>query len=308
MPQPRSPLFAIAAPVRGEAPYLLEWIAYHRALGIEAFLLADNGGTDGTSQLLKELADADLVQRFDWSDRKRFQMEFYGQALEQAKQRSVTGLFFIDVDEFLRPYPAGTQSGEFSRADAASHRHVIAEIARRWLSDPGIGAVALNWAIYGSSGRTEPGDGLVIERFRRRALQTFPVNRHAKAFVRVTACAGPADNPHAVLLRAGRYTDSRGDDVVWDTTTGFAAGITAKVIWDVLRVDHFIVKSRQEFAAKSARGTLGPAEPDWDRYFDLHNRNDVEDPVLPELIDRTKTELAKIASRLDPFSRGLASN
>ncbi len=221
-----------------------------------------------------------MIQRFDWSDRQRFQMEFYGQALEAAKQQSVAGLFFIDVDEFLRPYPAGTKSGELSRADAASHRPVIADIARRWLSDPGIGAVALNSAVYGSSGRAEPGNGLVIERFGRRALPTFRINRHTKTFVRVAACAGPAENPHAVLLRTGRYTNSRGDDVVWDTVTGPKTGITAKVIWDVLRVDHFIVKSRQEFAAKSARGTLGPAEPDWDQYFDLHNRNDAEDPGL----------------------------
>jgi hypothetical protein len=37
-------VLAIAAPVRCEAPYLIEWIAYHRALGIKLLLLGDNGG------------------------------------------------------------------------------------------------------------------------------------------------------------------------------------------------------------------------------------------------------------------------
>jgi len=32
--------------VREEAGYLLEWIAYHRVLGVKIFLLADNGGSD----------------------------------------------------------------------------------------------------------------------------------------------------------------------------------------------------------------------------------------------------------------------
>jgi hypothetical protein len=54
-----TPILAIAAPVRGEAPYLLEWIAYHRVLGIKAFLLGDNTGDDDpTSALLQALCSA----------------------------------------------------------------------------------------------------------------------------------------------------------------------------------------------------------------------------------------------------------
>jgi hypothetical protein len=48
----------------------------------------------------------------------------------------------------------------------------------------------LNWAaIYGSSNRVAPGEGLVIERFTHRAAQDFQINHHAKAFVKPTACA-----------------------------------------------------------------------------------------------------------------------
>jgi hypothetical protein len=63
----KPPVLAIAAPVRGEAPYLLEWIAYHRVLGIRAFLLADNGGDDdkATSKLLQVLHDRQIIFRFD---------------------------------------------------------------------------------------------------------------------------------------------------------------------------------------------------------------------------------------------------
>ena len=81
---------------------MLEWIAYHRVLGIETFLLADNGGSDGTSQLLKELEDTGLILRFDWHDQRNFQLAFYHQALDAARPM-VDGLFLIDADEFLRP-------------------------------------------------------------------------------------------------------------------------------------------------------------------------------------------------------------
>ena len=285
------PTLAIAAPVREEARYLLEWIAYHRVLGVNTFLLGDNGGSDDTSQLLRELEDAGVILRFDWHDQGNFQLAFYHQALE-AVRPMVEGLFFIDVDEFLRP-DASWFGQNLATADDPVDP-VVSVIAQAWLSDPTISAVALNWAIYGSSGRAEPGDGLVIERFTARAPQEFAVNCHAKAFVRVASCEGPTDNPHAMLLRWGRYVNPWGEDVVWDTSYGFKRGITAKVIWDVLRVDHFAVKSSNEFAVKQARRNLLRAEQEWDQYFIRHDRNDVEDPVPSELVDRTKDEMKTV--------------
>lgn len=297
MPTSRLPVLAITAPVRGEATYLLEWIAYHRVLGVQRFLLADNGGSDGTSVLLAKLERAGLILRFDWRDRRDFQLVFYRQALEAARD-VVDGMFLIDVDEFLRPGAEWFAEGK-QQTTVAPSGPAVSTIAQAWLSDPSIGAVALNWAIYGSSGRADLGDGLVIERFSRRAPQDFSVNRHAKAFVRAASCEGPTDNPHAVALRSGRYVNSRGEEVVWDTSVGFKAGITTSVVWDVLRVDHFVVKSSGEFAIKRERRNSLRPEHEWEHYFELHDRNDVEDPVPSELIERTKREMERIASLLD---------
>jgi hypothetical protein len=277
----KDPILALASPVRGEARYLLEWIAYHRALGVRAFFLGDNGGDDGTSDVLADLHQRKIVFCFDWRGQTHFQLQFIAQAI-QAARLFADGLFLLDVDEFLRP-----QSGSS-----------VLPIARRWLADATIGAVALNMVIYGTSGREQAGDGLVIERFTTRAPQDYAIHRHAKPFVRVASCAGPADNPHAVKLLSGRYVNPRGEDVVWDTRR-FHTGVMQDVVWDVLRVDHFLLKSREEFAAKRARGMglLSP-ERDWDRYFELNDRNEVEDPISSELVERTKAEMAKIAAQI----------
>jgi hypothetical protein len=274
----RDPILALASPVRGEAPYLLEWVAYHRALGIKAFFFGDNGGDDGTSDVLADLHQRKIAFCFDWRGQTHFQLRFIAQAI-QAARLFADGLFLLDIDEFLRP-----QSG-----------YSVLPIAQRWLADETVGAVALNMVIYGTSGRERAGDGLVIERFTMRAPQDYVTHRNAKPFVRVASCAGPADNPHAVQLLSGRYINPRGEDVVWDTR-GFQTGITQDVVWDVLRVDHFLVKSREEFAAKRARGMglLSP-ERDWDRYFQHNDRNEVEDPIPSELVERTKREMARIA-------------
>jgi hypothetical protein len=282
MSDAKPPILAIAAPVRGEAPYLLEWIAYHRVLGVKLFLLGDNAESDDpTSALLQALHQRKIIFCLDWRNRTHFQIEFNAQALAAARLFA-DGIFLIDVDEFLRP-TAGSS---------------VLEIAQKWLSDQTIGAVALNWAIYGSSDRVQPGDGLVVERFTRRAAQGFPINRHAKAFARVSACAGPAGNPHAVSLHTGRYTDPLGRDIAWDTTRADPVGLTMKVIWDVLRVDHFVVKSHAEFLAKQARGSPMLPTRRWDSYFEMHNRNDVVDPIPRELVERTKAEMAMLSAQL----------
>lgn len=111
MPQPHTngspqtewrPRVGIVAPVKQEARYLLEWIGYHRALGVEAFVLGDNGGDDLTSDLLQALDAAGLVKRLDWRGQGAIQIRFDTDAIPRMK-----GLVDIcsvtDVDEFLRP-------------------------------------------------------------------------------------------------------------------------------------------------------------------------------------------------------------
>lgn len=40
----------ICAIFKNEAPYILEWIAYHKALKVDGFRIYDNGSTDGTTE------------------------------------------------------------------------------------------------------------------------------------------------------------------------------------------------------------------------------------------------------------------
>ena len=73
----------------------------------------------------------------------------------------------------------------------------------------------------------------------------------------------------------------------------------------MLRVDHFIVKSHAEFRAKAGRGNLIQPDRGWDTYFERHNRNDVEDPIPLEMVERTKVEMAKIAAQLADATTGV---
>jgi len=46
--------------VRNERPLLQHWLAHHRALGIDEFIVVDNGSSDGTTELLSSQPDVRL--------------------------------------------------------------------------------------------------------------------------------------------------------------------------------------------------------------------------------------------------------
>jgi hypothetical protein len=279
------PRIAIANPVREEARYLLEWIAYHRALGVESFLLGDNGGNDRTSELVMALDEAGLAHRRDWLDAKAFQVRFDVDAIECL--RGLADVVSItDTDEFLRPLN--------NRADIVSS-------VRELFTLPEVSAAALSLVVYGSSGHLKQGDGLVIERFTRRGPDDHIHHRTVKSMVRPERFAGMV-NPHVVMLTAGQYINDRGEPVNWSSTPAK----THAASWNCLRVDHFVVKSRHEFAAKAARGRVdlqdGIADRD-EAFFHDRDRNEVSDPIPVSFVQQAKEELHAMCDRLDRFSR-----
>jgi hypothetical protein len=274
----RRPRIGIVAPVKEEGPYLLEWIAYHRALGVEKFILGDNGGADHTSDLLMALDAAGVIQRLDWRGETNFQIRFDLDAIPR-----MSGIVDVcsvtDVDEFLRPL------GGYSDIPAA---------AGGIFNRPEVSAAALSWVTYGSSGRVEPGDGLVIERFTRRATDDHVFSRTVKTILRPERLTGMV-NPHAVTLTSGEYVNDHNDPVCW----GNVIGGTTSVSWHSLRVDHFVVKSHREFEGKAGRGRSDVETPRRDdAFFSSRDRNEVFDPMPAEFVARTKDEIVRLRDRL----------
>lgn len=56
---------AVCAIVRNEARYMVEWVAYYAAIGVDAFIIYDNGSTDDTVDAITRNEDEDwAIQRF----------------------------------------------------------------------------------------------------------------------------------------------------------------------------------------------------------------------------------------------------
>ncbi|WP_366916825.1 glycosyltransferase family 2 protein [uncultured Nitratireductor sp.] len=90
--------------MKDEGPYLLEWIAYHRALGVSQFLIADNNSTDGTGDLLRALQSTGFVELLDYPETPGVppQLPAYSELMERFGSEA-DWIAFIDADEFLLP-------------------------------------------------------------------------------------------------------------------------------------------------------------------------------------------------------------
>lgn len=267
--------------VKNEAPYLLEWIAHHRLMGVTRFFVADNVSTDGTSELLAGLQRLGLVDvlKYPTTPGIKPQLPAY-RAMCETMVRDVDWLAFIDADEFLWP------TGNFPTLP-----QYLAHAGR----DPALGAIGLNWAVFGSDGALRFDPLEVTRRFQRRGEPGFSENHHIKSLARVSAIHDFL-NPHRVSLRPG-FTYARSD---LKPLVERRDGVTEQVIWDLFRVNHYVVKSWSEYMEKKRpRGNAdGPDEGYTVAFFHYHDRGEVPDPMPAEHTRRLLAEIGAIEAQL----------
>lgn len=273
----------LCAIMKDEEPYIVEWVAYYRSQGIEDLVIGDNGGTDGTSELLIKLDKLHFIKRVNLIDKAEAQIEFYQEIISQTPSTKIVG--FIDADEFVYP---------LDPCDNISD--IIVELFR----DFDAAALSINWAVYGSSGQINQAEDLVIERFTNRAPREFAANKHVKTFVRVSQFLHFSGNPHAVVTKSGRCVDSSGAFATW---LPGKMGLMTDPVWGRLRINHYVIKSYQEWLEKKARrGSAISAKNASikanENYFKGYDRNEVFDPMKKSTVSRTKSEIVKIKTIL----------
>lgn len=87
--------------VKNEGPFLLEWIAFNRLLGVTDFLFYSNDCTDGTDTLLDALSGYGVVHLPNPAEGRNYQMEALKDAAHQDVVKQADWIWIADVDEFL---------------------------------------------------------------------------------------------------------------------------------------------------------------------------------------------------------------
>ena len=88
--------------VKNEGPFLLEWIAFQRVIGVTDFLFYSNDCTDATDQLLDRLQDHGMVTHLpNPAANRNYQMQALKAARRHPLVRKADWVWVADVDEFL---------------------------------------------------------------------------------------------------------------------------------------------------------------------------------------------------------------
>jgi Glycosyltransferase family 92 len=212
-----SAYLSVCAIYRNEAPYLAEWIEFHRLVGAERFFLYDNNSTDRHEAVLAPYVSDGIAVVYPWPQHPG-QQAAYDHCLAQHGGES-RWIAFLDVDEFL-----------FS-----PQTRPVAELLpdyEQWA------AVGVNRVMFGTSGHKEKPDGLAIESY----VMKWPAAQSIKSIVdpgRTVRCL----NPHAFIYREG-------DFAVDEHKRPIDGWFTDEFTVEHLRINHYYTRSEAEFREK----------------------------------------------------------
>lgn len=173
-----------------EAPYLKEWIEFHRLVGVEHFYLYNNLSNDNYKEVLQPYIDKHIVELIDWphpsnnvQEWDSIQIAAYNDGFKRAKWKT-KWLAILDCDEFLFP----TQSNDL-RKFLESYEEI-----------PGIGGICVNWVVFGTSGVGKiPSNQLLIETLIYSAGSGSPYFKSVFRPKRVSHVC----SPHYVVYKEG---------------------------------------------------------------------------------------------------------
>ncbi|MCK9795028.1 glycosyltransferase family 2 protein [Isoptericola sp. 4D.3] len=236
----------VVATARNEGVYLLEWLAYYRALGVDEFFVYSNNNEDGSDLLLRALADAGAIRWLDSSigPGTKAQAKAYAHAFSVLPEvLDYTWAMTVDIDEFLVLDPV--------RFDG------LADFLD-WHATRQTDVIGVNWVVVGPSGLTRWEDDLVTRRFPARIA---PVDSHIKSISRPGRILGSQPHfPYTAERERLAFREATGEPHTSFTselaphlvqaqsdhpTTGHAA------------LHHYALKSAEEFLWKFSRNRGG---------------------------------------------------
>jgi hypothetical protein len=161
---------AIATMFRNEAPYLKEWIEYHRMAGVEHFWLYNDKSTDNWQEVLQPYIEQGIVDVTYWPSPPgpsytSTQVEAFKDGIKRARGNT-KWIALIDIDEFLLPM---------------QDRNIPECLENHFA---GVSAIYVNWHNFGTGGVYIPQGEPILFKLTACSLLTHSDNNIGKSIVR----------------------------------------------------------------------------------------------------------------------------
>lgn len=247
-PRPASGKVTVITTMKNEGPFILDWIAHNRAIGITSHLVYTNDCEDGTDQLLDALSEAGVVRR-DNPFRETGKVPQYA-AFRASENEDVVAnadwLLTLDVDEYVNIHAGDGKLSDL--LDAVPDAHLV----------------SMPWRLFGNSDIHAFADQPVTTQFLNAAPAFAPRPIHAWAVKTLYRNAG-------LFRRLGvhRPKGLRNEfqaKIEWVNGSGHPLPPTFwQQAWrmnkgthgyDLVSVNHYAVRSAESFLIKRERGRV----------------------------------------------------
>ena len=277
---------AVVAIMKGEEPYVKEWIDYHLLAGVDHFYIYDNDSTPEFKKILQPYIDANIVNYTFYPGKVR-QMEAYNDAVKRFRFQC-RYLAIIDGDEFIFPKSKSTVA------------EVVDEVLNK---NPNASGLVANYIIFGSNAEEKADYSRgVLERFVHHSETQWaplvldkesPVGTSGNAIVK--SIHNPRkvaliNHPHFAVYLPGYYAVNEKGGLF----SLNRKDLNFPVDFDKIVINHYMTKSIEEYHQKFNRGAADgndKAYTEIEMRFKWFDRNEVFDDGIVKYRDARRGAL-----------------
>lgn len=276
---------AIVTTMKNEGPFILEWLAYHRAIGVDDFLIYTNDCTDGTDTMLDMLQDKGIVQHrvnpfVPGGDLKPQHAALQAAESEPIMQNCGWGIC-MDVDEFINiKIGDGTLDALYKAMGEAN-------------------MISLTWRLFGNNDVHGFEDRFLLDQFTACAPEVIRKPHQAWGFK--TLFRNSEIYKKLGVHRPKGLVPDLWDQVKWLNGSGkplprtmFRNGWRSTLEtygYDWVSLNHYAVRSAESFLVKRDRGRVNHVDRDQGlAYWFRMNHNLAQDRSIQRMIPALQAE------------------
>lgn len=263
----RDPKVLIATCMKDEGPFILEWLAWHRTIGVSDFVVFTNDCTDGTDLILDRLQDMGQLLHLPnpaiTAGHSAYQPAALNYAHGLKAMREADFFMSMDVDEFIN-----IRVGEGHLKDLLQ------------MTGP-FDVLSMSEVNHGANGQEHYQEGWLLDLFPAHQSTTpgfRKARRGVKSLVWLSEKVERLRNHRPDMFNDRgplRWLDGSGRDQTTLPADRGENGLDCRGTYDLVRLEHFALRSLDSYLAKMHRGDVVIADKKVSRtYWRTRNKNE----------------------------------